>query len=136
MKREPIEQAAALAIRNGQLCVLLARSGNHWVIPKGKLERGKSHIDIVHQEAWEEAGIRGMVHDKPLGRYAYRKSGRLHTVTVYRMDVLTASTIWPECLWRERRWVRVSEATRLLRRKSLRKLVASFFADLPLRQVS
>jgi 8-oxo-dGTP pyrophosphatase MutT (NUDIX family) len=136
--RKRVEQAAAIALRKGRVCLVTSRSGKRWVVPKGRLELGKTPDEIALQEAWEEAGLVGAVREDPLGSYCYRKAGRLHTVTVFLMDVseakLQPSKIflmdvsevvgkWPECRWRERLWLSPQKALRRLRDDGLRQLL-------------
>ena len=56
-------QAGAIPCRfeNSLLEVLLisTSSGKNWTIPKGLIDPGVTVIETVHNEAMEEAGIRG-----------------------------------------------------------------------------
>lgn len=56
-------------------------------------------------EAWEEAGLEGRIHSKPLGKYRYRKTGRIWEVDLYLMEVTRIRANWPEEHVRKRRWV-------------------------------
>jgi 8-oxo-dGTP pyrophosphatase MutT (NUDIX family) len=132
--RKTIYQAAAIAVWQGRICLVTSRSGKRWVVPKGCLEPGKSPGDIVLQEAWEEAGLTGVVRQASLGTYNYWKAGKLHAVRVYLMDVREAVDEWPEDSRRERRWVRPEKALMHIREEALRQLIRSVFArpSLPL----
>ena len=70
-----LQQAAAIPVRMGQVCLVTSRSGKRWVIPKGCLEPGKTAGEIALQEAWEEAGIVGVLQPDPVGSYLYDKAG-------------------------------------------------------------
>ena len=75
------------------------------------------------QSALEEAGIRGKVSVRRIGRYPYTKWGGLCIVTVFLMKVNKVHDPWTESD-RERRWVGISKAQRLVHEKKLRKLIS------------
>ena len=60
------------AVSSGDVMFLLVRSrgGNRWTFPKGTVEErdGGPHATVV-REAFEEAGVVGVVHPEPLGSY-------------------------------------------------------------------
>jgi len=62
-----IRQAAAIPIRSGQICLVTSSSGKRWVIPKGMIEPGTTAGQIALQEAWEEAGLVGVLRPEPVG---------------------------------------------------------------------
>ncbi len=70
-------QYAAVPYRFGEtgLEVLLAtsRGTGRWVIPKGWPMKGRKPREAAAVEAAEEAGVRGAVQKKPLGRFVYWK---------------------------------------------------------------
>src|SRR5262245_35452872 len=105
-----IRQAAAIAVRDGQLCLVTSSSGKRWVIPKGCLEPGKSSGEIALQEAWEEAGLVGVLQAEPVGSYLYEKYGNLHHVTVFLLTVTEAAEDWQERTLRQRVWVNPTQA--------------------------
>lgn len=123
--REPIPQAAALAVRAGQLCLVTSSGGKRWVVPKGRLGRGRTLTQVALQEAWEEAGLVGILSREPVGAYVYRKAGGVYHVTVYLMEVTAAASDWPECRRRQRRWVRPHKAVIRLADAGLRAIVQS-----------
>src|ERR1700678_3788563 len=91
-----LRQAAAIPIRAGQVCLVSSRSGKRWVIPKGCLEPGMTAGEIALQEAWEEAGLSGVLQQEPVGSYVYEKAGFTCHVTVFLMQVSAAADDWPE----------------------------------------
>src|SRR5215471_9176930 len=91
-----IAQAAALPVKGGQVCMVTSRSGRRWVIPKGLIEPGKTAGEIALQEAWEEAGLTGVLLPEPIGSYVYEKFDRPHHVTVFLMRVAEVADEWPE----------------------------------------
>ena len=100
-----IRQAAAIPVRGQQLCLVTSSSGKRWVIPKGLMEPGKTAGEIALQEAWEEAGLVGVLRPEPVGSYLYQKWGGTYHVTVFLLQVTEAAEDWPEHDLRERCWV-------------------------------
>ncbi len=118
-----IRQAAAIPLRDGLLCVVTSRSGKRWVVPKGCLEPGKTSGEIALQEAWEEAGLTGVLEPEPIGSYLYSKTGFTYHVTVFVMTVTDAAEDWPESMMRERTWLTRSQALLQIEEPGLRDLI-------------
>src|SRR5271168_2772386 len=97
-----IRQAAVVPLRNGQVCLVSSRSGKRWVAPKGCMEPGKTAGEIALQEAWEEAGLVGVLEPDPVGSYFYEKDGFTCHVIVFLMQVTDEAAEWPERSFRER----------------------------------
>lgn len=123
-----IQQAAAIPIRNGRVCLVTSRGGKRWVIPKGCIEPGKTAGQIALQEAWEEAGLLGVLQRQPIGSYMYEKLGNTYHVTVFLMDVTESKSEWPECLERQRIWLLPLSAVARVDYLGLRKLLRKVFA--------
>jgi len=117
-----IRQAAAIAVKDSQVCLITSRSGRRWIIPKGMMEVGKTAAEIALQEAWEEAGLVGVL-GSPVGTYEYEKYGGTCLVTVYLMQVHAAREHWPESGERRRIWVSPDEAVELIEEESLREIL-------------
>src|SRR3954454_11986232 len=105
-----LQQAAAIPVRLGQVCLISSRNGKRWVVPKGCLEPGKTAGQIALQEAWEEAGLVGLLRPEPIGSYLYDKNGVTCHVLVYVMQVTEVHDDYPEREFRERSWVSRREA--------------------------
>jgi 8-oxo-dGTP pyrophosphatase MutT (NUDIX family) len=120
---DTIRQAAAIPIRSGQICLVTSASGKRWVIPKGCLEPGKTAGEIALQEAWEEAGLVGLLQPEPVGSYLYEKLGSVHHVLVYIMQVTEAAEQWPENSWRERVWLKPTQAVNRLTDPGLKEIL-------------
>jgi 8-oxo-dGTP pyrophosphatase MutT (NUDIX family) len=116
-------QAAAIAIHNGKVCIITSRNRNRWVIPKGGMEPGMTCGEVALQEAWEEAGLTGVLHREPIGSYTYEKSGNRYRVTVFVMEVSNVSDDYPERHQRTRRWLAPELALKHLEETGLRSLV-------------
>jgi 8-oxo-dGTP pyrophosphatase MutT (NUDIX family) len=123
-----IRQAAVIAVRDGQICVVMSGSGKRWVIPKGCLEPDKTAGELALQEAWEEAGLVGILDPEPVGSYLYEKFGNSYYVTVFLMQVTEAAEDWPERTFRQRTWLTPAQAVARIEEYGLRELIRGVFA--------
>ena len=106
MANQPIlRQAGVIAVRNGQICLVSSRNGKRWVVPKGCIEFGKSAGEIALQEAWEEAGLVGILQGEPIGSYVYEKDGFVCHVILFAMNVTCVVDAYPEAGMRQRIWL-------------------------------
>ena len=84
-------QAAVIPyrIRNERLEVALVTTSNGkgWIVPKGSIDDGERPRDAAIREAEEEAGLRGIVARKPVGRYHHVNGDGRCRVDVYLMRV-------------------------------------------------
>jgi len=124
----PRTQLAAIpyTIRNGQLLVLMvtSRETRRWIVPKGWQEKKVPDSEQAAREAYEEAGVLGIVSRTPAGRYRYDKrlkDGKLKPVTVeiYPLEVDEILGEWPEKDERERCWMTPSQAAMAVQEGSL-----------------
>ena len=127
---DAIRQAAAIPLKEGQVCLVTSSSGKRWVIPKGLLEPGKTAGEIALQEAWEEAGLVGSLLPEPVGSYLYEKYGNIYYVTVFLMQVTEAVDDWPECTLRQRCWLDPAQALARLQERGLREIVRGVVSEL------
>ena len=98
-----------------EVALVTTSRGKGWIVPKGSVDEGELPRDAAIREAEEEAGLRGVVTRKPLGRYVHTNdSGRCH-VDVYVMRVTAVLEHWLEERLRRRRWMRVPAAAACLR---------------------
>jgi 8-oxo-dGTP pyrophosphatase MutT (NUDIX family) len=125
----PLRQAAVLAVRNERICLVMSSSGRRWVIPKGHIDPGCTAAEAALQEAWEEAGLVGVLQARPLGSYRYHKAGLERHVTVFLMDVTEQARVWPEAGHRKRCWASLRSALARLEDPGLRRLVTRAFAS-------
>ncbi|MFO0809752.1 MAG: NUDIX hydrolase [Gemmataceae bacterium] len=124
-----LQQAAALAVGDGRICLVTSSSGKRWILPKGAIEPGHSSVDTAVREAWEEAGVRGDVLDEPLGCYRTIKCGQACLVTVYGIVVTDVSDRWPERNRRRRRWATPERAIRYLDVPAVQQVITEAFAS-------
>jgi 8-oxo-dGTP pyrophosphatase MutT (NUDIX family) len=127
---EVVRQAAVIPVSGGQVCVVTSRSGKRWVVPKGCLEPGKTAGEIALQEAWEEAGLVGVLQPEPVGTYLYEKAGLTCHVTVFLMRVTDAAGDWPERQVRQRTWLTFAQAQQRIEDPGLRELILGAAARL------
>jgi len=113
------EQAAVIPyrIRKERLEVALVTNsgGKKWIVPKGSVDRGERPRDAAIREADEEAGLRGIVTEKPLGRYRHVNRSGVCRVHVFGMRVTRVRDHWLEDHIRRRRWMRPSAAAACVR---------------------
>ena len=125
---ELVRQAAAIPLRGERVCLVTSRSGKRWVIPKGCLEPGKTSGEIALQEAWEEAGIVGVLQPDPVGSYLYDKAGITCHVLVFVLQVTQLCDRWPEDGFRERTWVSPAQAFARIEDRGLREILRGVLA--------
>lgn len=118
-----LRQAAALPVKDGLVCLVTSRNGKRWVAPKGCMEPGKTAGEIALQEAWEEAGLVGVLEPDPVGSYFYEKDGFTCHVIVFVMQVTDEAETWPEQSFRERRWLSVAKAAERVADQGLRAII-------------
>ncbi|MDP1627494.1 NUDIX hydrolase [Parvibaculum sp.] len=115
-------QAGAIpySLVDGQVAVLLvtSRRTGRWVFPKGGLMEGLDPHEAAAQEALEEAGVQGVVADRPLGvwRTIKRRGVIVKPIEVdmYPLLVTLQHETWEEQHERRRHWAGLREARQLL----------------------
>lgn len=112
-----------------EVLLVTSRETGRWIIPKGWPIKGFKPAETAAREAFEEAGVRGLVSGRPLGRYVYEKwmEDRVASfpceVQVFPLLVKTQLNKWPEYRQRKVRWFAVREATVVVSDDDLRKLI-------------
>lgn len=123
-------QSNALPYRlNGDICEVLlvtSRRKGKWILPKGKIEPGETASQRAATEAFEEAGVLGMVSKHPLGTSAMSDPSR---AKVYALKVETELDRWPEMALRKRAWFSLSEARTVLQDAQLQSALKAFAAQ-------
>ncbi|MCB1388734.1 MAG: NUDIX domain-containing protein [Rhodobacteraceae bacterium] len=131
-KRPEFVQTAALCTRQGRkgVEVLLVTSldTKRWIVPKGWPMEGRSLAQAAAQEAWEEAGVRGVVDENPIGSFGYEKTvkGGIPVTcrcSVYRIETEALAEDYPEKGRRERRWMRPRDAARAVDERELKAVI-------------
>jgi 8-oxo-dGTP pyrophosphatase MutT (NUDIX family) len=120
-----LRQSAVIPVSDGRVCMVTSSSGRRWVIPKGMIDPGHTAGEAALLEAWEEAGLVGVLAQEPVGSYLYDKYGRPHHVTVFVMTVTEVADVWPESDVRRREWLDADEAVDRIEEPGLREIVAA-----------
>ena len=128
-------QVAALPWRGEgaalQILLVSSRETKRWVIPKGWPMKGRTDPAAAAQEAYEEAGVDGVIAQQSVGDYEYLKrlkSGvaRLVKVDVYPLQVTGEHATWPEKGQRTLQWMSPVEAAMGVQEPELRDVIARF----------
>jgi len=125
-------------MHQGQPLILMvtSRETRRWIVPKGWQEKKVKDCDQAAREAFEEAGVIGVISDKPIGGYRYDKrlkDGRLKPldVSVYALSVEELLDDWPEMEERERRWMTPAQAAMAVQEGTLAALLLSLAVSPP-----
>ena len=86
---------------------------------------------VPHQEAWEEAGVKGAISDEPVGSYHYLKglAGGMKVdcrVRVFPLVVDDVCKNFPEKGERRAEWVDCAEAANRVQEPGLKTLLLAF----------
>jgi phosphohistidine phosphatase len=115
-----------------EVALVTTSTGKGWIVPKGSIDEGERPRQAAIREAEEEAGLRGVVARKPVGRYVHPTGNGIRRVDVYAMRVTSVLEHWLEDRIRRRRWMRVPDAAEYLREEFLpilHRLEAALEAD-------
>ncbi|MDO5609222.1 MAG: NUDIX hydrolase [Pseudomonadota bacterium] len=131
-------QVAALCLRGKgerrEVLLVTSRGRGRWILPKGWPMTGRSLAEAALQEAWEEAGAKGRVQKKAIGRYRYQNLlgddiGLPVEARVYQIDQIRLADEYPEAGQRERRWWPLAEAADAVDETELAALLRGLAAD-------
>ena len=130
------QQYGALCFRRTEgtaieVLVITSRKTGRWIIPKGWPMKRKKPYEAAAMEALEEAGVRGTVRKKPIGRYTYLKEledGDVApcVVDVLQVEVRDIKAEFKERGQRDREWVSLDEAARRVREIELKSMLVTF----------
>jgi hypothetical protein len=125
-------QYGALPYRAGpyglEIMLITSRERKRWVIPRGWPMVGKKPYRVAEIEAFQEAGVKGIVARKAIGAYPYTKflpggEERLCFIEVYPLRVTLEAIKWREKSERERAWFRADEAAELVDEGGLAQII-------------
>lgn len=106
-----------------EVLLITSRKKKHWVIPKGIVETELSPQESALKEAFEEAGVSGVVAERMLGEYSYQKWKGTCIVSVFPLEVTKIFDVWPECAFRERRWMSLEDAVKTIKEPELQEII-------------
>ena len=129
----PLREAGALVVRRkkrGRVRFLLIskRRSRAWGIPKGRLSPALSFPETAAKEAFEEAGVTGMISPSAICMFRSKKRAAnpqvrlVIEVWVYLLEAVTQASEWPEKDKRAVRWVSAKAAAKSLREPTLAHL--------------
>ncbi|MGR9431322.1 NUDIX hydrolase [Rhizobium leguminosarum] len=103
-----------------------SRRNGRWGIPKGRVEDGEASSAAALREAFEEAGVVGIVDEAVFGSLSYRKeTGPSHyRVAVHLLQDLGFADKFPEKSIRKTRWFPLKDAVRDAAQPGLRTLMS------------
>ena len=111
--------------------LITSRTTKRWIIPRGNPVPGLSPAQSAAHEAYEEAGLTGLVSPDEIGCYRYEKRRRNGTsveanVHVFPLRTTIQSGQWPERDERQTRWFTRAEAAELVDEPGLKDLILAF----------
>lgn len=112
------------------LLYVTSQTRGRWIVPKGLMKDGETHVEACQREAFEEAGVKGFVFkDFPM-TVAIGKRGdqglQQVPVTYYPLLVTEQLDEWPEQERRERHWALLQDAAKVAHREDYLVLVRQF----------
>jgi 8-oxo-dGTP pyrophosphatase MutT (NUDIX family) len=135
--RPPSLQVGALcwrAAKSGlRVLLITSRDTGRWVIPKGWPMHNRTEAGAAEREAFEEAGVKGLIEDRCFGVFFYQKrldNGRTVpcVVRVYPLEVRTLLKSYPENGQRRVKWFPADKAARKVVEPDLTHLIRVFAA--------
>ncbi|WP_297322161.1 NUDIX hydrolase [uncultured Bartonella sp.] len=126
--------ALVYRLKNGNVEFLLitSRGTKRWIIPKGWPMPGRTLSQAALQEAYEEAGVRGIVEIKSIGSYEYVKAdipageNGNFSVDVFAVLYSYQEKKWPERGQRIFEWVTPQEAANRVIEPQLKNLLLQY----------
>lgn len=123
-ERKPVSQYGALCLRKNssghpEILLITTRETKRWTVPKGWPIKGLRPLRVAEREAWEEAGVRGRVKKRPIGRFDYIKklAGGVKvpaSVEVHLLQVRRIERKLPERRQRKLAWVSPVDAVHMV----------------------
>jgi 8-oxo-dGTP pyrophosphatase MutT (NUDIX family) len=125
--RNWIEQSGVIPARRSdtgvEILLITSSTTRRWGIPKGYLEPGMTPIESAINEAFEEAGVRGIIVGEALGYFFVEKSGHNFRIEVFLLEVAEIFEHWEEEDFRDRQWYSPTDALDRIESNELKRLV-------------
>jgi ADP-ribose pyrophosphatase YjhB (NUDIX family) len=123
------EQAGAIPWRwidrDPEVLLITTSRGDRWIVPKGWIERGSSPTQCAVEEAFEEAGVQGVLSLEPFGVFGFKRRERELAIVVFLLEVRHVHERWPDEKRRRRTWMSPEEAARRVRDSGLKQLLST-----------
>jgi 8-oxo-dGTP pyrophosphatase MutT (NUDIX family) len=127
------KQFAALPYRmrddDVEILLITTRKKHRWSVPKGWPIKHSTPQTTAKIEAYEEAGVRGDIGSKQIGRFTKRRRRKLQSVLceveIFPLEVTRQQGDWPEKGERRRTWVAARKAAKLVKKSGLRRAIKS-----------
>jgi len=128
-------QVAALPWRRGadgiEILLVTSRETRRWVTPKGGRMAGKTDAQSAAMEAFEEAGVEGVITEVPIGTFRYlkvlkRRAPRWCVVALHALEVRIEHPVWPEQAERERVWLSAEQAAARVSEPDLAAIIRAY----------
>ncbi|XP_059447156.1 nudix hydrolase 13, mitochondrial-like [Corylus avellana] len=123
-----------------KLLVLMISSPNRHdlVFPKGGWEDDETIREAACREAFEEAGVKGILSETPLGDWMFRSKSRQKSCSLeggcrgymFALKVTEELDSWPEQANYDRKWLTTEEAFKLCRYDWMRDALERFVTTL------
>ncbi|ACK49201.1 NUDIX hydrolase [Methylocella silvestris BL2] len=143
MSKPPVRKPSPVSLQYGalpyrfthagalEILLITTRRSRRWIVPKGDPIKGLNPAKSAAREAFEEAGVRGAVADKPFGSFRFHKTlegapNLLCQVRIYPLLVKEQMHDWPEAHQRDLRWFEPAEAQNVVNDKGLQELIGRF----------
>ena len=125
-------QQGAIPLRHGldgiEVLLVTSRGSGRWIIPKGWPVPNMSSAESAAREAFEEAGVRGvMTGGGPLGAYVTNKRADVGApgmqIDVFVLEVTSVLDDWPEARERQRAWFKPGAAAQIVEEPELARMI-------------
>lgn len=105
--------------------MITSRRSANWVFPKGSPIKGLSPTETAAQEAFEEAGVKGILGEDAVGYYLHpnnKDEHRLDRIKLFPMRVTEQFDDWPEEQERFRHWALLPQVRSLMASRKAARL--------------
>lgn len=112
-----------------KIVLVTSKTNGYWIFPKGNLVKKKDKFQSATQEAFEEAGVHGILNEDLSYQIEFQGAETKHQITLFSMKVETLLDEWPEMNDRKRKVVSVSKAMELISLDDLRDCLKNWQED-------